>query len=80
MKNYYVRSISFHQGEVTSLQQKGGDIAATWLTNCHSENVRLAIKNQHVLTVSVGFGFPYREKKHPAHPSKTPETFVRRII
>jgi len=61
MKNYSGRSISCHQAEITSLQRKGGDIAATWLANCRSENVRLAIKNQHVLTVCVGFGFPFRE-------------------
>jgi len=74
MKNHYVRSTSSHTAEITSLQRKGGDIAATWLTNCRSGNVRLAIKNQHVLTISAGFGFPYREKKNPAHPSWTPET------
>ena len=75
MKNHYVRPICSHAGEMTSLQRKGGDIAATWLANCRRGNVRLAIKNQHVLTISVGFGFPYREKKHPVYSSWTPETF-----
>ena len=75
MKNHYVRSTSSHAAKITSLQLKGGDIAATWLANCRSGNVRLAIKNQHVLTLSVGFGFPCREKKHPVYPSRTPETF-----
>jgi len=74
MKNHYVRPTSSHKAEITSLQRKGGDIESTWLTNCHNENVRLAIKNQHVLTVSLNLGFPDREIKHPAHPSWTPET------
>jgi len=80
MKNYYGRSISSHKAEIAFFQKKGGDIAATWLANCQSENVKLVIKSHHVLTVSVSFGFPFREKKHPGQLSKPPETFVRRII
>jgi hypothetical protein len=75
MKSYYERPASSHKAEITSLQREGGDIAAIWLMHCHNGNVRLAIKNHHVLTVSLNFGFPDREKKHPMPPSKTPEIF-----
>jgi hypothetical protein len=74
MKKHYVRPTSSHTAAITSLQRKGGDIESTWLANCRRGNVRLAIKNQHALTISVGFGFPFLEKKHPAHPSWTPVT------
>ena len=75
MKNHYVRSTGSHAAKITSLQLKGGDIAAIWLMNCHNGNVRLASKNQHVLTVSLNCGFPDREKIHPMPPSETPEIF-----
>lgn len=36
MKNHYVRPTFSHKAEITSLQRKGGDITATWLTNCYT--------------------------------------------
>ena len=80
MEKYCMRSIGSHPVESTYLQRKGGDISATWLANCQSENMRLIINNHHFLTVSVGFEFFSREKKRPEQLSKLPETFARRII
>ena len=62
MKNCCGGSISSQQAEITFLQGKGGDIAATWLANCQRENVRIVIKKQQVLTGSVGFGFTFQGK------------------
>lgn len=74
MKHYCMQLNSYHPAEIPFSQLKGGDSAVIWVANCKSENMRIIIKNQHVLTVSVSFGFSLQEKK-PGQLSKPPVTW-----